>query len=145
MHTEHLQNVGFIRVIIGWLVSAAVTSGLILAFISIGFMGDDPGSGVSGVLLAVLIGFWVGGFFTGARAVEAPILHGVAIGLASLVIWVVANALATWTVGGATWSGLSPAATTFVILEQIVAAVIGAWMGYRWSFAGGKEEGNRQG
>ncbi len=140
MHTEHLQNVAFVRVIVGWLVAAAVTSGLTLGFIGTGFMGDTPASGVSGVLLAVLVGFWVGGFFTGVRATEAPILHGVAIGLTSVVVWAVANALAGLTVGGAAWTGLSASATVFVILEQIVAAVFGAWMGYRWSFAGGKEE-----
>jgi hypothetical protein len=140
MHTEHLQNVGIGRVILGWLVAAAVTSALVLGFIGIGFMGDSPASGVSGVLLAVLIGFWVGGFFTGIRAVEAPILHGVAIGLMSVVVWAVANGLAAVTVGGTAWRDLSASATVFVILEQIVAAVIGAWMGYRLPFAGGKDQ-----
>ncbi|HKJ92819.1 MAG TPA: hypothetical protein VJ957_06605 [Longimicrobiales bacterium] len=139
MHTEHLPNVGFIRVVAGWLVAAAVTSGLILAFIGIGFTGDTPADGVYGVLLAVLIGFWVGGFFTGARALEAPILHGVAIGLVSIVVWTAANALTALTIGGAAWGDLSASATVFIILEQVVAAVLGAWMGYRWSFAGGED------
>ncbi|MFW5947950.1 MAG: hypothetical protein ACOCUW_05610, partial [Gemmatimonadota bacterium] len=88
MHTEHLQNVHPVRVLGGWLVSVAATSGVVFGFIMLRLMAGDAGDAAWAVL-AVGLGFLVGGIFTGYRTLEAPILHGIALGLTSLVAWAV--------------------------------------------------------
>ena len=129
MHTEHLQNVHPVRVLGGWLVAVAVTSVAVFALIVLGLMDGAGGSrDTVGAVLAVAIGFLVGGLFTGYRTVEAPILHGITLGLTSLVAWAMLN-LVVVAAGGAGWSGLDTTAALVVLLTQIVAAVAGCWVG----------------
>lgn len=128
MHTEHLQNVHPVRVMAGWLVSVAATSVVVFGFIVLRFM-DGGAADSAWAVLAVGIGFLVGGLFTGYRTLEAPILHGVALGLTSLVAWVVLNLIVAASVGTEGWSGLGTTAALAVLLTQIVAAVAGCWIG----------------
>src|SRR5690606_8366281 len=95
----------------------------------------DRGGGVW-AFLAVLLGFWAGGVFTGLRAVQAPVLHGVAIGIASLVAWVAANLLASALPEAPTWTSLTPGLALGLLLAQMAAAVIGALMGYSIALRG---------
>lgn len=127
MHTEHLQNVHPVRVVGGWLVSVAVTSAAVFGLIVLGLMHGGPADSAWAVL-AVAVGFGVGGLFTGYRTLEAPILHGIALGLTSLVAWAALNLLVVG-LGGAGWSGLGTTAALTVLLTQIVAAVTGCWVG----------------
>jgi hypothetical protein len=127
MHTEHLQNVHPVRVLGGWLVSVAATSVAVFGLIVVGLMRGGPGD-TAWAVLAVAVGFGVGGLFTGYRTMEAPILHGIALGLTSLVAWVVLN-LVVVGFGGPGWSGLGVTAALTVLLTQIVAAVAGCWIG----------------
>lgn len=136
MHTEHLQNVGFTRVIAGWLVAIAITSAIVLAMESFGLVGGSAVGDLAGVLIAVFVGFWLGGFSISFRALAAPILHGTAIGLTSLVVWAVANAVTVSAFGVDAWQDLTPPVTVLILLEQVVAAVLGAWMGYRMAGVG---------
>lgn len=136
MHTEHLQNVGVMRVITGWLIAIAVTSVVVLAAFSFGML--DASDSVFWPAAAVAVGFAAGGFVIGVRASEAPILHGVGIGLMSIVAWAVLN-LATMPFGGENWAGLSAATAVLVILEQILAAVLGARLGYLLALRGTSE------
>ncbi len=130
MHTEHLQNVHPVRVLGGWLVAVAATSVVVFGFIVLGFMDGSGGQADTvGAVVAVGIGFLVGGLFTGYRTVEAPILHGVGLGITSLVIWAVLNLLVAATLGSGEWSGLGTTAALAVLLTQIIAAVIGCWLG----------------
>ena len=137
MHTEHLQNVRVTRVVAGWLVAIAVTSLAALAAIGIAMLWSDSTelSGFASVL-AVIVGFWVGGFFAGFRALQAPILHGIGIGITSIVAWAVLNAIVTLAAPGVRWEELTPARTAAAMLAQIVAAVIGALMGYNVALRG---------
>ena len=130
MHTEHLQNVHPVRIAAGWLVSIAITSVAVFGFIVLGLMEGDGPRDTLWAMVAVAVGFLVGGWFTGMRTVEAPILHGIALGLTSLVAWVVLNAVAM-VFGMAEWTGLSASATAGVMLLQIVAAVGGCLFGTR--------------
>lgn len=95
MHTERLENLNPLWVGAGWLVAAAATSlvALVLAALGLADPGPDGGAG-AGEIVAVALGFWIGGLFTGFRALRAPILHGIAIGLTSLVVWFVVNLFA---------------------------------------------------
>ncbi|MGK7311670.1 MAG: hypothetical protein ACN0LA_05475 [Candidatus Longimicrobiales bacterium M2_2A_002] len=130
MHTEHLQNVHPVRILAGWLVSVAVTSAAVFALIVLGLMDGAGGSGDTlGAVLAVGVGFLVGGLFTGYRTVEAPILHGISLGLTSLVVWAVLNLVVMVGFGTGDWSGLNTTAALAVLLTQIVAALLGCWVG----------------
>lgn len=129
MHTEHLQNVRLSLVAVGWLIAVAVGS---LVALLVAAAADAPSDAAgTGALLAVAVGFFAGGFFAGFRALHAPILHGVAMGIASLVAWVVLNVIALLTTPHAGWEALTPALAAVVLLSQMAFAVAGAWTGYR--------------
>ena len=137
MHTEHLQNVRPARVVAGWLIAIAATSLAALAALGIGMLRTDADElgGAAGVL-AVIVGFWIGGFFAGFRALEAPILHGIAIGLTSIVAWAGLNAIASLALPGVQWEALTPGVTAALLLAQIAAAVVGGLMGYNVALRG---------
>lgn len=128
MHSEHLQNVHPVRVLGGWLVSVAASSVVVFGFIVLGLMQGTPADSVWAVV-AVGVGFLVGGLSTGYRTLEAPILHGVALGLTSLVAWAVLNLVVVAALGVPEWSGLGTTAALAVLLTQIAAAVLGCWLG----------------
>lgn len=136
MHTEHLQNVRPTLIGASWLLAVAVTSLVILALAGLGLTqeGDDESfAAIVWGLLAVASGFAAGGFFAGFRALHAPILHGVAIGIASLVVWFLLNVLLVLFFPDLRWQGLGPAATAGLLLAQMTFAVAGAWAGYRYA------------
>lgn len=135
MHTEHLQNVRITRVIAGWLVAVAISSLLVFMLLAGGLLDGDAGDSWWSAV-AVLIGFWAGGFFAGFRAMQAAILHGIAIGLMSLVVWFLLNLLATLLVSDFRWAGLTPVLAIGLLLAQMLAAVIGALMGYNTATRG---------
>ena len=129
MHTEHLQNVHPVRILGGWLVSVAITALVVFGFIVLGLMGQAAARDAAWAVAAVAVGFLVGGWSTGLRTLEAPILHGIGLGLTSLVVWVLLNLLVAIPFGMGEWTGLSPTATLLVLLTQISAAVAGCWIG----------------
>jgi hypothetical protein len=131
MHTEHLQNVRWGRVAAGWLVAIAATSVIVFGFVLVGLMGESAPRDTVWAITAVAAGFLVGGWFTGSGSLEAPILHGVAMGLMSLVVWVGLNLIMVIAFRGATWEALTAGATASVILTQIVAAIAGCWIAGR--------------
>ena len=135
MHTEHLQNVRLTRVIAGWLVAIAISSLLVFMLLAAGFLDGDSGDSWWSALV-VLIGFWAGGFFAGFRAMQAAILHGIAIGLTSLIVWFVLNVAATLFVPDFRWASLTPRLAIGLLLAQMTAAVIGALMGYNTATRG---------
>jgi hypothetical protein len=135
MHTEHLQNVSIGAVIGGWLVAIAVTSLMVFMFEASGFDTRGGTANSFATLVAGTAGFGAGGFFTGFRARRAPVLHGIGIGLASIVVWVVVNLVAT--MAGLSYDpGLGTALTIGVVLVMIVAAAIGALVGYNLALRG---------
>ncbi|MGH7475775.1 MAG: hypothetical protein ACRELD_05760 [Longimicrobiales bacterium] len=139
MHTEHLQNVRPSLVGTGWLIAVAVGSFAFLALVALGLVSGDWADDAKFAALAVAVGFGVGGFVAGFRAMHAPILHGVAIGLTTLVAWVALNLITVAVLEHASWSALSPTASGALLLEQIVAAVLGAWIGYTLALRGQPE------
>lgn len=144
MHTEHLSNVGFASILIGWIIAVAVTSLLVFLFTATGWMSTDDAGNLWAVI-AVAIGFFAGGYLTGTRDIEAPILHGVAIGLVTLVAWFVLNALATFFVDASSYSNLSATSTAGLLLLQMAAAVAGAWIADRRALRGENLPGERLG
>jgi hypothetical protein len=136
MHTEHLQNVRGVQVLAGWLIAIAVTSLVILALVGFGVLADAMQVSTFWSVLAVAAGFWAGGFFAGFRALQAPILHGIGIGLMSLVVWVVVNAVFSLLLPEVDWQGLTPALAVALVLAQMAAAVVGGLLGYNIALRG---------
>lgn len=131
MHTEHLQSVRFGAVAAAWLVAIAVSSLLAFALLALHLVDPDSALATRASIGAVAIGFFVGGLFAGFRVGEAPILHGIAIGLFSLLAWFVVNVLSAIAFPRFGWQDLTPDLTIALILVQIVAAILGARAGYR--------------
>jgi hypothetical protein len=137
MHTEHLQNVTVGRVLAGWLVAAAITSLAALALISMGLLTEESTrANTWWSVIAVLIGFFGGGFFAGFRAIEAPILHAAGMGLMSLIVWFVLNAIAAIVFRAWEWPSLTAEMTVALLLAQLAAAVVGALLGYNIALRG---------
>jgi len=130
MHAEHLRDVRLGTVALGWFIAAAVTSLAVFAMIAVGLLMSDGTGGTAWGLLATAAGFFAGGWFAGWRACRAPILHAVAIGLFSLVLWVLANLVVGQAVGIHTWE-VGAAYVAGLVLLQIVAAAIGGHLGSR--------------
>jgi len=131
MHTEHMQNVSAGRVLAGWLVAIAVTSLVTFAFMALGLLSDDPAtSDTLWSTLAVLIGFLAGGYWSGFRATQAPLLHAAGIGLTSLVAWFVLNVLAQLFLPSFEWPSMTPELAIGLLLAQFLAAGVGALLGY---------------
>ncbi|HST63238.1 MAG TPA: hypothetical protein VLK84_31295 [Longimicrobium sp.] len=127
MHTEHLQNVRPAGVLFGWFVSVAVVSLIALVLAVTGIVDpESTGSGGLWGVLAIAVGFFVGGWFVGSRLGVAPILHGVAMGVVSILIWFLANLLAGETVADSAWVSGSETYYAGLLLLQMVAAGLGA-------------------
>ena len=139
MRTEHLQNVHLGWVTAGWLIAAAVTSLVVIALAGLGVVAPDGSMAPVWSIVAVIIGFYVGGMFTGFRSPEAPILHGIAIGIFSLVAWLVINLVASLAFPGAGWAALTPTAAAAALLLQMAAAVAGALTGRSIELRGGPD------
>jgi hypothetical protein len=136
MHTEHLKNVGLVRVVVGWLIAVAVTSLMLLAMLGFGMVSPDASTAGAGGLIAVLVGFAAGGFAIGFRALRAPILHGIAIGLTSLLAASAFAAINAFIAPATQWTELRAGAVVLVVMSQFVAAIVGALIGYNVAVRG---------
>lgn len=132
MHTEHLENVRPGGVMFGWFVSVAVVSAVALGLAATGLVDREAtdGGGFWGVL-AIAVGFGVGGWFTGFRTGAAPILHGIAIGVVSLLLWFVVNLVFGEALGATEWLGGSVTYYAGMLILQMAAAALGARIGSR--------------
>lgn len=137
MNTEHLQNVRLGRVVGAWLFAVAITSLVSFALMGAGVMPpESTAPNVFGTLTAVAAGFLAGGLFVGFRAIEAPILHALAIGLLSLVVWFLVNVFAALFVPTADWVALTPALAISILFTQWAASMVGALLGHNIALRG---------
>ncbi len=106
-------------------------------FLASGLGDDTPGISTSlASLIAVVAGFWAGGFFVGFRALRAPILHAAGMGVTSIVAWVAVNVLAQLLWHTPNWTGLGAPVAMALVLAQMTAAIVGALMGYNVALRG---------
>lgn len=132
MHTEHLQNVRPGWVFFGWFASVCFVSLAVLALIALRILSPDATAGDLGWgMAAVALGFGAGGWLTGARVGAAPVLHGIAMGLVSLLVWFAANLLLGEALGATTWDDGTPGLYAGMLILQIAAAAVGASIGSR--------------
>ena len=134
MHTEHLQNVRPVTVVASWLIAIAVTSLIMLALIGLNLVNSEAPS-TRAAMIALALGFVAGGAFAGMRSGQAPILHGVFMGLFSLVAWFVLGLLTQSLLRGSSWD-LRPDVTITALIVQIVSSIVGARLGYRFALRG---------
>ncbi len=134
MHTEHLQNVRPVTVAAAWLIAIAVTSLILLALVGLNLIDHDSPS-TRAAMAALALGFVAGGAFAGLRARQAPILHGIAMGLFSLFAWFVLGILSRSLFSGSSWE-LTTDLTITAVIVQIIASIIGARLGYRFALRG---------
>ena len=123
MHSEHVSNLHGGWVVGGWLVSVAVTSGVFLALVGIGLTAE----GVAGIV-ALSVGFFAGGLFVGVRWSDAPVLHGVAITLFSVLVWFVGLLVAPGAVAESVRAG-EAVVVLGAVLVQMIASVAGGLSG----------------
>jgi hypothetical protein len=138
MHTEHLQRVRFGVVALAWFIAVCVASAIVFVVLALGLVESDSTIAERLEMSAIALGFFTGGLFAGLRAREAPILHGIAIALFSMVVWFLFNVLSTILFPGSEWVALTPNFTLALMLVQIGAAVLGARWGYRTATRGAR-------
>lgn len=136
MRSEHLTNLHPGWIVGGWLIAAAVTSGVYLGVVGAGLLPTGSGA-VLGIAVAMAVGFFVGGLFVGMRWSDAPILHGAAITFLSVLIWFAGSILLPGSFEDL--SGPAPAVLGLILL-QLASSVGGGWMGRRWTVGGGTAE-----
>ena len=137
MHTEHLQNVRTGRVLMAWLIAASVTSLAAFAFIAAGRMTEDATTANTvWSSIAVLIGFFAGGFWVGFRAIQAPVLHAVGIGLTSLASWFILNVVANFFFPTWEWPSMTTELAIGLLFGQLAASAVGALLGYNMALRG---------
>ena len=134
MHTEHLNNVRLGYVLTGWAIAICTTSLFVFILIATGIQSSMSSDGRY-IAAAVALGFAVGGAFVGFMTSLAPILHGIMIGLTSIVVWALFNVVTSLVAPQLVWTTLTAQWTIAVVLVQIVAAVLGARFGYRFAVA----------
>jgi hypothetical protein len=116
----------------GWFLAVALTSLVLLALSSFGLLVADGGGEALWAAVALAVGFFVIGVFVGTRVVAAPVLHGVAIALFSLVAWLAVNLIGE-PFGETTWRSLDAPTVAGLLVLQAVAAVVGTRIGVRWT------------
>ena len=134
MDTEHLGNLHPGWIVGGWLIAVAVTSAVYLVLVGAGLLPQGEAA-VFGVALAMAAGFFSGGLFVGLRWVDAPILHGAAITLVSLLVWFLGSLSLPGNALG--WSNSTSAALGLLLL-QLVASSLGGWTGRRVALGAGE-------
>lgn len=131
MH-ESLRSIRPSWIAFGWFIAISLTSLILLAMEVVGLVGIDPRGESLWVALALLIGFFISGFFTGTRVAAAPVLHGLGIGFFSFLAWILVNLFLGEPTGGTTWRSLPVETVLGLLLLQAVAAVVGTRLAVRW-------------
>lgn len=132
MQSEHLTNLHPGWVVGGWGIAVSITAALYLGGVGLGVVRPEANA-LTWLVASLAGGFYVGGLFVGLRWSDAPILHGAAISLFSVLVWFVAALF-----GGAGAFDSAPVVLGLVLV-QLVASVAGGWMGRRVTL--GRAEG----
>lgn len=128
--SESLRSLRWDWIAFGWFMAVAVASGILLAFNAVG-SPESAGDESFAVAVSLVMGFLLMGYFVGTRVVAAPVAHGVAMALLSLVAWLAANFLGGAVVGAITWWPIDQMTIVSLFLLQAIAAVLGTRLGVR--------------
>lgn len=134
MHSEHLRNVQVSWVAFGWFVGLAAAAAVLLLMAGAGLTESGGMQETVVLTIAVAVGWFLGGFVVGFKAAAAPILHGAAMALFTFVAWFVLNlAFGGLTTGASAWEFFGVRSLAAALLVQVVAAIGGCWVGYRYT------------
>jgi hypothetical protein len=89
------------------------------------------------VAFSLVVGFLVVGAFVGSRVAAAPLLHGLGMGLFSLLAWLLVNLFVGEPLGQTTWRSLNISTFAGLLALQVVSAGVGTRIGVRWVRRGG--------
>ena len=117
----------------GWFIAAALTSVLLFVLTVLDMIRPEAPTEGIGVAVSLLVGFFLAGFFTGTRVNAAPVMHGVGIGLFSVIVWFGLNLFAGEGFGGAAWDSIPAGIAASLLALQTAAAVVGARAGVRFA------------
>ena len=132
MHSEHLRNVQISWVAFGWFIGLAVAATVLLLLAGAGFSHWGGLAEMIALALAMALGWFVGGFIVGFKAAAAPVLHGAA--MFTFVAWVALNLVfGGMTTGISAWEYLGGRSLAAGLLVQVLAAIAGCWVGYRYT------------
>lgn len=115
----------------GWFVGAALTSLIVFVLTVLGLIRSDAPTEGTGVALSLLVGFLLAGFWVGTKVNAAPILHGVGMGLLSVIVWLGLNLFA-----GSAGTGIdavSGVVALSMLALQTAASIVGARAGVRFA------------
>lgn len=124
MQSEHLSNLHPGWVVGGWAIAVSVAAAVYLGGVGLGVVTPD-GNPLPWLIASVAAGFYVGGAFIGLRWSDAPILHGAALSLFSVLVWFLL------TLFGDVRTFESADVALGLVLVQLVASVAGGWTGRR--------------
>lgn len=113
------------------MISVGVASAIMFALLALNLIDPDSANATRAAIGAIAVGFFTGGLVVGIRVGAAPILHGVFIGVLSLLVWFVINVIAAAAFPSFGWQALTPNLAVAIVLIQIASAVVGARSGYR--------------
>ncbi|HET7321096.1 MAG TPA: hypothetical protein VFI96_01280 [Longimicrobiaceae bacterium] len=130
-----LRSVRPLRLGMGWIVSAALTALILVAAEAFFAVPSDIAGQALWAVVAVAIGFYVGGFFLGSRAAAAPLLHAVLLLVVSVVLYLVVSLVVAPT-GIESWDALRSTSTLVLAVVQFAAAFVGTRSGVRWTRRG---------
>ena len=117
----------------GWFIAVALTSVILLGMIWLGLIQAEAPTEGLGVALALLFGFIAAGFFVGTRVNAAPILHGLGMGIMSVIVWFALNLLAGEPTDSDAWGAISPGVALGLLALQTAAAIVGTRAGVRFA------------
>ena len=117
----------------GWFIAAALTSVLLFGMTALQMIRPEAPTEGMGVSVALMTGFFVAGFFVGTRVNAAPVLHGLGIGLFSVLVWLGLNLVVGEGLGGAAWDSIPGGVAAALLTLQTAAAMVGTRAGVRFA------------
>lgn len=130
---ESVRSVRPTWIAFGWFIAVAVTSLLLFVLTVLDLLQPEAPTEGIGVAVSIMVGFLAAGFFVGTRVNAAPVLHGTAMGLLSVVAWLALNVFVGEAMGGAAWDSIPGGVAAALMALQIAAAVVGARAGVRFA------------
>lgn len=114
-----------------WMIAVGVASAIMFTLLALNIVDPDSTNATRAAIAAIAVGFFTGGLVAGLRVRTAPILHGLFIGLMSVVVWFAINVIASLAFPSFGWQALTPNLAAAILLIQVASAIVGARSGYR--------------
>jgi hypothetical protein len=132
---ESLRDVRPTWVAFGWFIGFALAAAGVLALTAADMMRPETDAENFWITVSLALGFGLAGFIVGVRVRAAPLLHGLGMGLFSLVVWLFLNLFIGEPMGDTAWQSMSLRSGIMLMVLHTAAAMVGVRMGVRWTGA----------